>query len=59
MVFVCTKERWNKMGNPDLNSKIFLKDRKTSKKVFFTVIGIDYGHKKGIKLTLLKTKNIK
>ena len=56
MKFVCTTERWRAMGQPDLGSKIYLRDRKTSKKNYFEVISIDYGHKKGIKLRLVKIK---
>lgn len=49
-------ERWKKAGQPDLDSIIYLRDRKTSKKVYFMVVGIDYGHKKGVKLWLKKLK---
>ena len=28
MIFVCDRERWIKMGQPDLDSKIYLRDRK-------------------------------
>jgi hypothetical protein len=56
MVYVCSSEKWKQLGQPDLNSVIYLRDRKTSKKVYFIVIAIDYGHKKGIKMNLLKTK---
>lgn len=58
MRFVLTTEKWNKMGRPDLNAKIYLRDRKTSKKVYFTVVGINYGHKKGIQLNLIKSNKI-
>ena len=54
MKFICTVDKWKQLGQPDLNSIIYLRDRKTSKKVYFIVIGIDYGNKKGIKLTLIK-----
>lgn len=56
MVFTCSTEKWKKMNSPDLNSIIFLRDRKTSKKVYFIVVGIDYGFKGGVKLLLQKLK---
>ena len=56
MKFVCTAERWKAMGCPDLGSKIYLRDRKTSKKNYFEVVSIDYGYKKGIKMGLLRIK---
>ena len=56
MKFVCTTERWRAMGQPDLGSKIYLRDRKTSKKNYFEVVSINYGYKKGIKLSLVKIK---
>ena len=56
MKFVCTADRWRKMGQPTLGSKIYLRDRKTSKKNYFKVVSIDYGYKKGIKLGLVKIK---
>ena len=54
MQFIATTERWIAMGQPDINSTIYLRDRKTSKKVYFQVVGIHYGHKKGIKLSLIR-----
>lgn len=54
MQFIATKERYVKMGQPDLNSIIYLLDRKKSKKVYFQVVGIQFGHKKGIKLSLTR-----
>ena len=56
MKFVCTADRWRKMGQPGLGSKIYLRDRKTSKKNYFEVVSINYGYKKGIKLGLVKIK---
>ena len=59
MVYVCSTERWIKMHQPDLDSVIYLRNKKDSKKVYFKVIGIDYGHKKGIKMNLIKLTKIK
>lgn len=47
------------MHQPDLDSVIYLRNKKDSKKVYFKVIGIDYGHKKGIKMNLIKLTKIK
>lgn len=56
MKFKCSTEKWKKMGQPGINSVIYLKDRKTSKKVYFTIVGIDYGFKGGILLLLARFK---
>lgn len=56
MRFICPTEKWRAMGQPDVGSKIYLKDRKTSKKVYFTIESINYGHKKGIQMSLSKIK---
>jgi len=49
MKYICTTERWISMGQPDLNSRIYLYDRKTSKRNWFQIVGIDYGNKKALK----------
>lgn len=54
MKYVCTSERWKKMGCPDLDSIIYLRKKNSLTKVFFIVVGINYGHKKGIELSLIK-----
>ena len=56
MQFTCSKERWDKMGQPDVGGIIYLRDRKTSKKVYFDVVGINYDYKNEIKLSLQKRK---
>ena len=56
MKYIYTAERWKSMGQPDLDSKIYLYNRKTSKKNWFQIVGIDYGNKKGIKMSLIKLK---
>ena len=57
MKFIASSERWKSMGQPDLNSVVSLRDRKSSKFFKFRVVGINYGHKRGIQLFLQKLKS--
>jgi hypothetical protein len=41
---------WIKLGKPDLNSKMYF--MKNNKKVWGTVISINYNHKKGVELKI-------
>ena len=43
---------WEKIGQPDLGSKIYYINKKTGKKIWGLVIGVNYGHKKGIELRI-------
>lgn len=54
MKYICTTEKWKALGQPDVNSVIYLRNRKDSKKVYFQVVSINYGHKKGIAMNLQK-----
>jgi hypothetical protein len=45
-------ETWNKLGRPDLNSKMYYINKSTGEKVYGYVSEINYGHKKGIKLKI-------
>lgn len=56
MKFIMSQEKWNKMNQPDVGSKIYLRDKKTSKKNYFTIEMINYGHKKGIEMSLKRIK---
>jgi hypothetical protein len=56
---VFDKETWNKLGQPNINSKMYYINKSTSKKVWGLVSEIDFGHKKGIKLKITPFKSIK
>jgi hypothetical protein len=47
-------ETWIKLGQPDLNSKMYY--IVNGKKVWGQVIAINYGHKKGVELTIRRFK---
>jgi hypothetical protein len=57
MKVIFTNEAWIKMGQPDLGSKIYLRDKKTSEKVYYDVVMVDFGNRKGIKMNLKKLKS--
>jgi ribosomal protein L35AE/L33A len=46
---------WRDIGQPDLGSRMFFKDRKTGKKIWGTVVSVEFGHKLGVKLKIKKT----
>jgi hypothetical protein len=52
-------ETWKKLGQPDLNSKMYYINKSTGKKVWGLVSEIQYGHKKGIRLKITPFKKIK
>ena len=56
MRFIASTEKWIKLGQPDLNSIIFLRDRSTSERRKFRVDAINYGTKKGIVMKLKRLK---
>jgi len=45
---------WIKIGQPDLGSRMYWIDKKTKKRIYGKVTSIQFGHKKGIKLTIKK-----
>jgi membrane protease subunit (stomatin/prohibitin family) len=45
-------ETWRKLGQPDLNSKMYYINKSTGKKVWGTVIAVNYGHKRGVQLRI-------
>lgn len=45
-------DTWIKIGQPDLGSKMFYIDKETGKKIYGRVTGVDFGHKKGVKLKI-------
>lgn len=47
-------ETWIKIGQPDLSSKMFYINKKTGKKVWGTVVMVNFGHKKGIEFQIKK-----
>lgn len=49
-------ETWRKIGQPDLNSKMYYIDGQTGKKVWGRVTEINYGHKRGVELKIKKFK---
>ena len=49
-------ETWRKIGQPDLNSKMYYIDGQTGKKVWGRVTEINYGHKRGVELRIKKFK---
>ena len=48
---VFDSETWIKIGQPDLNSKLFFKD-KNGNKIWGVVTMINYSHKKGVELNI-------
>lgn len=50
-------ETWRKLGQPDLDSKMYYINKSTGKKVWGFVSAIYYGHKKGIKITITPFKH--
>lgn len=51
-------ETWKNIGQPDIGSRMFF-TLKNNKKVFGTVNSIDYGSKKGIKISIIPNNRIK
>jgi hypothetical protein len=51
-------DTWLKLCRPDLNSKLYYR-KKSGEKVWGIVTSINYGHKKGIQLTITPFKLIK
>ncbi len=49
-------ETWRKIGQPDLDSKMYYIDGQTGKKVWGRVTEINYGHKRGVELKIKKFK---
>jgi len=49
-------ETWRKIGQPDLNSKMFYWNKETGKKIFGFVTAINYGHKRGVEITIKALK---
>lgn len=45
-------ETWKKIGQPDLGSKMFYINGKTKEKVWGFVTEVNYGHKRGVALTI-------
>lgn len=52
-----TSEQWRNFGQPDLGSKIYLKDKITKKRIYYIVVESDFkGSKKDPRIKL-KIKN--
>ena len=43
---------YEKIGRPDLNSKIFYINKETNEKVYGYVSQVEYGNKRGVKLKI-------
>jgi hypothetical protein len=56
MKYTATTEKWKEMWQPDLNSIVTLRDRKTSIRHRFKVDAINFGTKRGIEMKLRKLK---
>lgn len=53
---VFNSETWRKIGQPDVGSKMFYINQKTGKKVYGTVVMVNFGHKKGVQLKIKPNK---
>lgn len=45
---------WRQIGQPDLGSRMYYIDKKTKKRIYGTITSIQFGHKKGVKMTIKK-----
>jgi hypothetical protein len=56
---VLSNDLWHKLGQPDLNHKMYYIHGVTKKRVYGIITEIDYGHKKGVAVTIKPFKNQK
>lgn len=52
-------ETWRKIGQPDLNSRMFYINGKTGEKVWGQVTSVNFGTSKGIELVIKPFKKTK